>query len=87
MKNRVDPHGCWEVQTIGTGPDLLEYLKRANSFVVKLLGWSFGAEISGVQPDFVANVEVRLSHRLSIEVSCMSFISRLDVELHLGVDV
>ena len=48
VKNRVDPHGCWEVQTIGTSPDLLEYLKRANSFVIKLLGWSFGAEISGV---------------------------------------
>jgi len=69
MEDRMDLHGLGQVEAVRSSTDLLEDLERADSLVVKLTGRTVGAEIAGIEPDLVANLEVGLGHGLGIKVA------------------
>jgi len=87
VKDRVDLHCLGQIKAVRSCANLLENLKGTNSFVVELPGRAIGAQVSGIQPDLVTNLEIGLGHGLGIKVSGVTFNGRLNVELHFGIKI
>ena len=94
VEERMALHGRREFEVVGVRTDDLEDGEGAKSFMVELLGRTDSSDIAGVEPDLMANLEVRRRSSVVVSILLMLVLSATDFRAevfedcrHGGLDV